>query len=368
MQDFTRILGKAAAVLALAGLVLYTALSPSWAAHAEDVSMPTPTPEPTAQYYTISAVGDTTLASYPEIKGYTASFENVVGTNWAYPFANTRDLFAADDCTIINLECSISDLTGSASSTFSFLAPAAAVNILTDGSVEVATMANNHAMDFGQSIYDDTAANLEKAGIAHCGDNGTTLCTTASGLTVGVYAVHNGHYPTADEVTAGVASLREQGAEVIVVCAHWGNEASYYQNSNQEEVAHAAIDAGASIVIGHGPHRLEPTEQYNGGVIFYSLANWIFGGNTKPADMDTAVGQVVIRRDVDGTLSVDSYKVLPARISSSASVNDYCPTLYEEGTDDYNRALSKANGTWTGSNDVIDYSFMHDEADTSAAG
>ena len=73
-----------------------------------------------------------------------------------------------------------------------------------------------------------------------------------------------------------------RGAEIVVVSAHWGNEASYYQNANQEEVGRAAIDAGASIVFGHGPHRLEPFEKYNNGIIFYSLGNFVFGGNTNP--------------------------------------------------------------------------------------
>ena len=94
-------------------------------------------------------VGDCTLASYPQARYYANSFENVVGTNWAYPFSNVLDVTANDDMTIVNLECSISDLSAGSGSTFSFLAPKAATDILTLGSVEFATTANNHAMDFG---------------------------------------------------------------------------------------------------------------------------------------------------------------------------------------------------------------------------
>lgn len=220
-------------------------------------------------------------------------------------------------------------------------------------------MANNHALDFGQAIYDDTAAVLDGAGIGHAGEGEGVLYTTDNGLVVGIYAVHNGHYPDANAVAQAVRDLKEAGAEIVVVSAHWGNEASYYQNENQTAVAHAAIDAGASIVVGHGPHRLQPMEEYNGGVIFYSLSNWVFGGNTLPADMDTVIGQVTIRRDLDGTLSVDSFQAIPCRISSRTDTNDYCPTLLEEGSEEYARALSKVTGEWTGSNDVIDYSFMH---------
>lgn len=289
------------------------------------------------------------------------AFEAVVGDDTAYPFSNTVDIFAQDEMTLVNLECSLSDLEGWSASTFSFLAPASAVDILIDGSVEFATMANNHALDFGQAIYDDTAAVLDGAGIGHAGEGEGVLYTTDNGLVVGIYAVHNGHYPDANAVAQAVRDLKEAGAEIVVVSAHWGNEASYYQNENQTAVAHAAIDAGASIVVGHGPHRLQPMEEYNGGVIFYSLSNWVFGGNTLPADMDTVIGQVTIRRDLDGTLSVDSFQAIPCRISSRTDTNDYCPTLLEEGSEEYARALSKVTGEWTGSNDVIDYSFMHPE-------
>jgi hypothetical protein len=126
-------------------------------------------------------------------------------------------------------------------------------------------------------------------------------------------------------------------------------------------VYQAAIDAGAHIVVGHGPHRSEPAEEYNGGVIYYSLGNWIFGGNTAPADMDAGIAQVVIRRDVDGTIALDSWKAIPCSISSVAGTNDYRPTVFEEGTAEYNRAISKLDGSGTGANNVIDYSFMHQD-------
>ena len=111
-----------------------------------------------------------------------------------------------------------------------------------------------------------TVEDLDAAGIGHCGEGEGALYTTESGLTVGVYAVYSWHTPSAESVAAGVRELKDAGAEIVVVSAHWGNEASYYQNANQDEVGRAAIDAGASIVFGHGPHRLEPFEKYNIGV------------------------------------------------------------------------------------------------------
>ena len=209
-------------------------------------------------------------------------------------------------------------------------------------------MANNHAMDFGQGIYDDTAVVLSGAGIANCGDNETLLYTTDSGLVVGVYAVHSGHYPTVAQTVAGVNSLKDQGAEVIVVTAHWGNEASYYQNANQIEVGRAAIDAGAHIVVGHGPHRSEPVEEYNGGVIYYSLGNFSFGGNGNPQDKDSAIIQQKVIRDKDGNVTLGETILIPFSVTSTPGTNDYKPIPFEVGTLEYDRCMEKLTGTYKG--------------------
>lgn len=397
MNRFLIILCKALAILGIVFLITYTAFSPRWAVRPEKLLAATPTPvptpiptaspvptpspsptftpaptltpaptasptpEPTPASYVVSMVGDCTLASYPEIRYWEIAFENVVRKDWAYPFSHTADMFRSDELTMINLECSISDQIGYPGTTFSFLAPSEAVNILTEGSVEFAGTANNHALDFGWGIYEDTLANLDKAGIAHSGNEESIVIKTKSGLSVGIYTAYSGHYPSADTVAAGVRSLKQSGAEIVIIYAHWGDEASYYQNGNQTAVAHAAIDAGADIVAGHGPHRLEPCEEYNGGVIFYSLGNFIFGGNTQPADMDTAIAQVTFTRQPDGSLKLSSFRALPASISSQWPLNDYCPTLFEEGTEEYVRAMSKVDGSWTGANTIIDYSFMHQD-------
>ena len=127
----------------------------------------------------------------------------------------------------------------------------------------------------------------------------------------------------------------------------------------QTSLAHAAIDAGADLVYGSHPHVLQPVEEYGDGFIIYSLANWSFGGNSRPADMDTAIVQLTVMRDTDGAVSIFDYKLIPCRVSSVSSHNDYCPTPYEEGSEDYERALSKISGVYSGPNFNVDYSFMH---------
>ena len=75
----------------------------------------------------------------------------------------------------------------------------------------------------------------------------------------------------------------------MIASFHWGEEKAEYPNDVQVELAHAAIDAGADLVLGHHPHVLQGIEQYKGKNIVYSLGNFCFGGNMYPSDMDTMI-------------------------------------------------------------------------------
>lgn len=142
---------------------------PSAAPTAEPTATPEPTPEPSPEYFTVSMVGDCTLAEAKTRRGWGTALQTVVGKNYDYPFAKTVQYFDTDYLTIANLECNLSDKYYDSIEQFVFLAPADYANILTAGSVEFVTLANNHTMDFGQSAYDDTAAALDAVGVAYAG-------------------------------------------------------------------------------------------------------------------------------------------------------------------------------------------------------
>ena len=112
----------------------------------------------------------------------------------------------------------------------------------------------------------------------------------------------------------------------------------------------AAIDAGANIVWGHHPHVLQPIEEYNGGIIYYSLGNFAFGGNSVPKDHDTAVLQQEIIREPDGSIHLGKLTIIPCSVSSIKERNNFQPTPYEEGSEEYKRVLSKLDGTYGGPN------------------
>ena len=332
----------------------------------EVTATPEPTPVPEPETFTLSLVGDCTLASSPSIRGYGIAFETVIGTNYAFPFSKTVSYFAEDDLTIANLECTLTDGKYSTIEWFGFNAPTAYTNILTEGSVELVTLANNHALDFGDTAYQDMEKALDGAGIAYAGEDEWYIYETERGLKVGFYCLYNQKMPTKAKLDAGIKALKDAGAHYTIAALHWGDEGAYRPNSVQTEMGRYAIDIGFDLVYGCHPHCLQPAEEYNGGLILYSLGNWSFGGNSNPSDYDTAIAQLTVELTGDSAELTD-YSFIPCSVSGTSSMHDghtkydaclnnYCPTPYEEGSNAYGRVLAKLDGTYDGANINVDYS------------
>ena len=293
------------------------------------------------QEFTLTFVGDCTLGTMPKWMSHSLCFNRLIGDNYDFPFQNVRHYFETDDCTFINLESVLAESGTPENKTFTFMGPTAYVNILTGSSVEFANLSNNHTYDFGEAGYTSTKHTLDSNNVAYVEMNNYALYTTESGLKIGVYGV----YFELDEndMLADITELKNAGAEIIVAAAHWGIESDYVQNSTQTNIAYQLIDAGVDIVWGHHPHVLQPIEEYNDGVIFYSLGNFSFGGNHNPVDRDTAVIQQKIIRDENGEVSLGELIVIPCSVSSESAYNNFQPTPYEEGSEGYQRVLSKLN-------------------------
>ena len=312
--------------------------------------------EPPEIRYTLTFTGDCTLASDPGNFGSPHGFIGTIGTDYDYPFRNVADIFENDDFTIINLESVLADSGTGASKLFTFRGPTAYTQIMTGSSVEAVTLANNHTEDYGKAGYESTTQALNEAGIWYVEEDKTTLVTTESGLTIGLYA--DAFNFSKSDIQKNVKKLRDQGAEIIICAFHWGNEGSYRPTNDQKAFAKAAIDAGADIVYGHHPHVLQPIEEYNGGYIFYSLGNFSFGGNHFPRDMDSAIVQVKVLRDENGKVHLDGLNIIPVSISSMKGQNNFQPIPYEEGTTEYDRTMSKLDGTFTGPDLVVNYDHL----------
>ena len=310
--------------------------------------------EPQPVRYVLTFAGDCTMGNQKGAS-LTGGFVGTVGQDYDYPFADVIDIFKNDTATFINLEGTFTDSSYSEDKMFVFKGPKEYINILTQGSVEFANVANNHTYDYGEQGYRDTVALLKEHGIAYADHKKHTIFEVADGLKIGVYSVA-GAYNTAG-LAENIQALKKAGADIIIASMHWGQEYYYVPNQDQIIIARAAIDAGADIVYGHHPHVLQKIEQYKDGIIFYSLGNFSFGGNNSPADKDTAILQQEFIRYPDGTLEMGELTVIPCYVSGILDYgNDYQPMpIPETDADAYQRVLTKLAGKYHLTNLYVPY-------------
>ena len=276
---------------------------------------------------TLSVVGDCTLGT-DETFDYDTSL-NAYYENYGadYFLQNVKDIFSTDDLTIANFEGTLTDSDEREDKTFAFKAPASYASILTGGSVEAVNTANNHSHDYGDQSFDDTLAALDDAGIVHFGYDETAVMDVKGikvGL-VGIYELYD-HLEREQQLKDNIAKVKADGAQLIVVIFHWGNETETVPDSNQTTLGRIAIDEGADLVCGHHPHVLQGIETYKGRNIVYSLGNFCFGGNSSPSDMDTMIFQQTFTITSEGVQADNVTNIIPCSISSADGYNNYQPT------------------------------------------
>ncbi len=288
---------------------------------------------------TISAAGDVTLGNHQE-QGYSASFRQVYdqAEDEGYFFENVRDIFAADDMTIVNLE---GPLTTSEQmregQTYCIKGDPAYVHLLTLGSIEAVSFANNHRLDYGEQGSQDTVAALEQEGIIYAYDKNVGVyevpdSAAAHGgernLKIGIISVNEVEWGAQVEklIQSNIETLREQNVDLILACCHWGIEKDTYPENYQQQLGKKCIDWGVDLVIGHHPHVLQGIEEYKGRYIIYSLANFCFGANRNPTDKDTMIFQQTFTFENGQKVEDQNARIIPCMVSSVSARNDFKPT------------------------------------------
>ena len=275
---------------------------------------------------TVSAVGDCTLGT-DESTSFNA-YEAMNGTS--YFFQNVRSILEADDATFANFEGTLTTETARESKEYAFKGDPSYTQILTDGSIDVVTLANNHSSDYGAKSLTDTEEALDAAGIDYCiGDK--IAVKEVNGIPtafIGIYVLNDG-MAREEQVKQTIAAAKQQGAKLVIVAFHWGTEKAAEPDETQKSLAHTAIDCGADLVVGHHPHVLQAIEYYKGKYIAYSLGNFCFGGNSAPSDMDTMIFQQTFTIEKGEVQAAAAATVVPCSISSTAGYNDYQPTPTE---------------------------------------
>lgn len=297
----------------------------------------TETQEPEVIEITISAVGDLTFGRNQKAS-YSGSFDEYYDDYGVdYFLQNVVDVFAADDCTIGNLEGVLTESTDiRESKEWNHKGRPEYVDILTRGSIEVVSLGNNHIMDYNEEGVKDTIDTLENAGVTYAisgvwGDK-YGMYETEKGIKIGFVSV-NEYYEGNTVYTFledGLKQLREQGADLVFALAHWGGDKTHIIEDDQYTMGRWCVDQGYDLVLGCHPHVLQGIECYNGKYIVYSMGNFCYGGSKNPKEKDSMIFQQTFTF-VDGVLQENTtdIRAIPCRLSGKTSKNDYSPVILE---------------------------------------
>lgn len=215
--------------------------------------------------------------------------------------SGVKKIITTDDLTVANLECPVSTRGKAVKKTYTFRANPSVVPGLRRAGIDVVTLGNNHAMDYGRTALLDTLSYLRQAAILAVGAGVNAVAAYQPALTTvgtrriallgfsrvlpnrGWYAgrSHPGITSAYDpaRVLADIKTARQQ-ADLVIVYFHWGVERALTPESYQRLLARKCIDAGADLIIGSHPHVLQGFEYYRGKLIAYSLGNFLFNSHT----------------------------------------------------------------------------------------
>jgi poly-gamma-glutamate capsule biosynthesis protein CapA/YwtB (metallophosphatase superfamily) len=241
---------------------------------------------------TLSATGDIIMGSAPN---------RLPAAGGAGFFDSVREALVAD-LVMGNLEQPLTDDTGASkcgsgsTNCFAFRAPPAYAAHLSDAGFELLNTANNHGRDYGAAGFRNTQRALERHGLLHTGAVGEITVADVNGVKVAVlgFASYAGFNSLLDLSAARRIVRTAAGqADLVVVQVHMGAEGSdrtrvrpgteMHLGENRGDpmaFSRAVVDAGADLVVGHGPHVLRGMEFYRGRLIAYSLGNFAGGGKT----------------------------------------------------------------------------------------
>ncbi len=209
------------------------------------------------------------------------------------PFAEVAGLLSTADAVFVNLEAPLTARTTPAlEKSVTLRTDPAAAGYLRAAGIGCVNLANNHQLDYGREGLLETLAHLEGAGIAWVGagrdarEAAREVVLTRAGVRVALLAFTTDRRCAATD-GPGVAVVEEPallgrirglkaGCDHVLVSLHWGIENVLHPTPAQQRLARACIEAGASAILGHHPHRVQAVEPYRGGVIYYSLGNFNF--------------------------------------------------------------------------------------------
>ena len=233
--------------------------------------------------------------------------EAIAKNSAAYPFEGVSQLFSTDDITVANLECALTKAKTPALKEFVFRFDPSIAAVMKAAGIDVLALANNHTQDYLSEGLSDTMNALSESGISYAGAGKSggdikPCFIKKHGVRIGVLsfcalspgdcggdtgAISFVQENKLDEMKKEIKKVAAQ-CDFLIVYFHWGIE---YRNDvldSQKEIAHAAVDSGASLVVGTHPHVLQSKETYKGVPVYYSIGNFVFD-RQMPYGTDEAV-------------------------------------------------------------------------------
>lgn len=223
----------------------------------------------------------------------------VPGIEDGYPFTHVRERLQAADLLVGNLECVLSLRGEQATDHNPFRCSMRSPEVVKAAGFDLVSVANNHAMDFGQIGFGDMLNNLDEAKLPHFGKETFTrkpqppVVHDVRGVKIGLLA----YYWPPDLPLVDVTNARPL-VDVLFVFMHWGMDDTAEPMELQRRLARDFIDAGVDVVVGTHAHVLQPTDWYRGKFIAYGLGNFVFSGMMHtPAHRRGAMLEVDIAAD-----------------------------------------------------------------------
>ena len=273
------------------------------------------------------ATGDILLARYVEKRMRALN-------DYTYPFHNVAEVLRSGDLTFGNIETPVLKGYTTPNGSTTFRADAESITWLTFAGYDVVSVANNHTMNYRAPGLLQLIDALDANSIKHAG-GGTNIAEAhkpavldVKGRRIAILAYSDPSIPPggngeAAANSAGIASMdidqvKKDVAEakaqysIVIVSMHAGIEYRTQPNQFQKDFAHAAVDAGASLVIGHHPHVVQPAERYKDGLILYSLGNFVFDQFFSDAVRDGVIAKITFAPQT-GRPSVE---FMPTRLDS----------------------------------------------------
>ncbi|WP_224240536.1 CapA family protein [Hyalangium gracile] len=246
--------------------------------------------------------------------------------------AGVRSLLEDADVTFVNLEGPLCDggttnKCRSPKGCYAFRSPTAYGQALKDAGVDVASTANNHSGDFGEECRRQTEGTLDRLGITWSGPPGSVATVERNGLRIGMVAFHTSpacnhlnNLPVAKELVRSVAASHD----LVIVSFHGGAEGAKalhvphgkekFMGEDRGDLrafTHGVVDAGAHLVLGHGPHVARAMEFYKGRLIAYSMGNFAtYGRFTLTGNQGLGM---VLEVELDRAGRFLSGRILPTR-------------------------------------------------------